>query len=277
MKRLAMAAVAAALVLASPAHARDKYVVQAVQVGTESVEYSKGKPFVWDDLAGGLMMITPMPFDHGSLSFRLIFTNETRAPIDFDLSSIRVQIDGADHPLIPYHVLEKQARNRAGWSGALTALSGGMRSASASMQQDEYSATTHTPSGSYRTTVTVPSATGRADARAIDRETQARLGDIQDGLDLRLTDLRDNIVQLTTVRPGAQFQGTFILEKRKFKKLPGVVRITVTLGDVAYNFGFQVVKPGTPMPQFAPRQPSQPPAEASIAADAPDARPTAPE
>ncbi|MCD2322775.1 hypothetical protein LQ953_01950 [Sphingomonas sp. IC-56] len=249
-------------VAASPALARDKYVVQPIQIGTETVRYVRGDASVSLFKEHGSIQVQPLAFDHGSLSFAIAVYNDGQVPADFDVANIRVTVLGQQTALLSRDALEKKAKNRAMWKQIGIAAIGGLASAAAASQQDRYTATTYTPRGTYRTVYTAPSSAGQAQAVALAAGTGVGIAAVQNQLEQTLSELSTDIVQMTTVDPGDSYGGRIVVSKVKFDKaLPARVDLLVSWNGEDYPLAFQVAKPGTPAPAFttAPAPPNPEP------------------
>jgi hypothetical protein len=251
---------------ASPAFAGDKYVVQPIQVGTETVRYVRGDASVSLFKEHGSIQIQPLAFDHGGMSFAIAVYNDGQAPANFDIANIRVTVLGQQTTLLSREALEKKAKNRAMWKQIGIAAIGGVASAAAASQQYRYTATTYTPRGTYRTVFTAPSAAGQVQAVALAAGTGVGIAAVQNQLERTLSELSTDIIQMTTVDPGDSYGGRIVVSKVKFgKTLPARVDLVVNWNGEDYPLAFQVAKPGTPAPAFttAPTpaipEPSAPP------------------
>lgn len=240
-----------ALCAATPAFAGDKYVVQPVQTGTETVRYLRGEASVSLFQKQGSVQIQPLAFDHGGLSFAVAVYNDGQAPANFDIADIRVSVLGQQTALLSRQDLEKKAKNRALWKQIGIAAIGGLASAAAASQEDRYTATSYTRRGTYRTVYTAPSAAGQVQAVALAAGTGAGIVSVQNQLERTLSDLSADIVQMTTVDPGDSYGGRIVVSKVKFgKALPARIDLVVHWNGEDYPFAFQVAKPGTPAPAF---------------------------
>lgn len=236
---------------ASPALAGDKYVVQPVQTGTETVRYLRGEATVSRFGEHGSIQIQPLAFDHGGLSFAIAVYNDGQAPANFDIANVRVTVLGQQAALLSRDTLEKKAKSRAMWKQIGIAAIGGIASAAVASQRDRYTATTFTPRGTYRTVFTAPSATGQVQAVALAAGTGVGIAAVQNQLERTLSELSADIVQMTTVDPGDSYGGRVVVSKVKFAKAqPTRVDLVIHWNGEDYPFAFQVAKPGTPMPAF---------------------------
>ena len=235
----------------APALAGDKYVVQPVQVGSETVRYVRGDASVSLFKEHGSIQVQPLAFDHGGMSFAVAVYNDGQAPANFDIANIRVAVLGQQTTLLSRDMLEKKAKNRALWKQIGIAAIGGLASAAAASQQDRYTATTYTPRGTYRSVYTAPSAAGQVQAVALAAGTGVGIAAVQNQLERTLSELSTDIVQMTTVDPGDSYGGRIVVSKVKFgKALPARIDLVVHWNGEDYPLAFQVAKPGTPTPAF---------------------------
>lgn len=87
---------------ATPALAKPA-VVQALQVGEETVRYQQGIATLDLHKARGAVQITPLPMDHGSLAFTLAVLNSGDAPPNFDITNVTAppEVKRAQDPAPP--------------------------------------------------------------------------------------------------------------------------------------------------------------------------------
>ena len=74
--------------MSTSALADDKWTVQPLQVGAETVRYEKGVPTLDLELADGVVQVTPLSLDHGSLSFGVAVYNDSRRPANFGIEHV---------------------------------------------------------------------------------------------------------------------------------------------------------------------------------------------
>lgn len=233
-------------------------VVQALQAGDESVRYDKGVPTVDIGQRNGAVQLRPLPMEHGSLVFAVTVFNYANLPANIDIGNIAVQV-GADQVGI-MHVdrLIKKAKNRTWWSQLGVAMLGGLGSAAASSQRDNYYGSFSTPYTTYQSHYSAPSIAGQIRAARIEDQTVMTMSAMQAQLDATREALSDQVLQLTTVDPGEIYAGKIILEKFRTSKLPQQLSITVNWNGEQYPFAFQLAKPGTPAPAIVLRTPVAP-------------------
>ncbi|MBV1690287.1 hypothetical protein KRR38_22030 [Novosphingobium sp. G106] len=238
--------------VSSAAVAAPRWELQPVQIGQESLRYKKGVPTVDLELKDGVVQVTPLELDHGSLSFGIAVYNDSWRTVDFGVENIRVSYEGAPLQVFTREDLQKKAKSRALWTSLAVAAVGGVAAGLAASQQDNYRVRTVTPGGRvYRSYYSAPSAAGQFQAAAISAGTGVSIGRIQDKLDQTLANLRDEIVQRSTVDPGESYAGRIVVAKVTPATLPARVELALTWNGETYPFAFQIARPGTPAPAFA--------------------------
>lgn len=249
------------VVLSSPALAGE-LLVQPIQVGRETVRYLQGVATV--DLQGkhGAVQITPLPLDHGGLSFSVAVLNDGDQPTNIDIDAFQLTANTQVLGVFSKDKLVKKAQSRAMWTQIGLAALGGVAAGAAASQRDVYHSTLYTPRGTYRAVYSGPSAAGQFQAAAIGVGTGLAIAGVQNRLDQTRAALGNNIVQLTTVDPGEGYAGQIIVEKIKSPKYPQRVDVVVHWNDEDYPFSFQAAKEGTPAPRFAALTPVERPSVA---------------
>lgn len=245
-----LGACAALISLSTPALAGPKWVVQPIQAGEETVRYEKGVPTVDLEMKDGVVQITPLAMDHGSLAFGIAIYNDGRQPANFGVENISVAHGDGTVKVFTREELQKKAQNRAMWQTIALAAVGAMAAASAASQRNHYRSTFVTPRGTYRSYWSAPSVAGQIQATAIAAGTGVGIASIQNHLDETLRALGDEVVQLTTVDPGESYGGRIVIAKIKPKTLPARMSIEINWNGEQYPFSFQIAKPGTKAPVF---------------------------
>ena len=269
MRYLTLAvATAVAAFLALPAQARDPVLIQAVQVGSETVRYFKGKPTLDLQQQLGAVQVSPFTIDRGSLVFTVAVFNRAGAPINVGIENVSAMIDGTPYKVMTVEELIKKEQDRARWKKIGLAFLGGLAAYSAS-QPTTYHGTYSTPFGTSTFYGRVSNPYASYNAAIIGAETGLAVNAVQDQLDRTTAALGENVMQLTTVDPGNSYAGKVVLAKLRSKQLPKRVRLLVSMNGETYPFEFQVAKMGTPAPVFTAI--AQPPF-----APAPVQMPTAP-
>ena len=243
--------VAAFAVLSAPTVAlADDPAVQPVQVGAETVRYVQGTATVDLRQARGVVQISPLPLDHGSLAFSVAVFNGSDRPVNIDLGNFSAQAGTQQLALLSADQLVSKAKNRATWRKIGIALVAGIGAGAAASQRDTYYSSVHTRFGSAYSYYSAPSLAGQLQADLIMAGAAYSLVKVQDQLDRTRAAIGNTVVQTTTLNPGDSYAGKIILEKVRELRLPQQVRVTVVWNGEAYPFAFQVAKQGTPAPQF---------------------------
>lgn len=232
------------------AMAKEKFLLQPVQVGNETVRYDQGVATVELFNRQGSVQIQPLPVDHGSLAFFVGVYNAGQLPANIDVTNFSILAGEQSLAVFSRQDLEKKAKNRAMWTQIGLAALGGLAAAGAASQRDTYHSSFYTPRGSYHGYYSAPSAFGQIQAAAITAGTGYAIHNVQQRLDQTRRDLANSVVQLSTVDPDRSYGGKIVLAKIKDKKLPTVVTINLDWNGERYPFSFRLVKPGTPTPIF---------------------------
>lgn len=273
--------IAALLLLALPAQAIAKpLAVHAVQLGNETARFDKGE--VTLDLAGkkGVIQVSPLGWDHGSLSFSVAVYNDSDEPANFDIDNISVSAGAQTLAVFSREELESKAKSRATWSTIGMIALGGLAAAAAASSRDHYRSTYVTPRGVYRYHLSAPSAAGQVAAAASIATAGVGVAAVQRNLDETRAALRDQIIQRTTVDPHSFYAGRIVVEKIKARTAPQEVRLTVRWNGEEYPFAFQIAKAGSKAPPFTaltranPQEPEIVPAAAQTAPSEQQAQPS---
>ena len=236
--------------ISAPAIAGPNWAVQPIQAGQETVRFNQGVPTLDLELKDGVVQVTPLGIDHGSLAFGVAVYNDSRQPANFGIENVAASTGGGSLRAFTKDELERQAKNRATWTQIGLAFLGAAAATAAASQRSYYRSTYVTPRGTYRSYWSMPSAVGQVQATAIAAGTGYGLVAVQNQLDRTVETLGDEIVQLTTIDPGESYAGRIILQKFSPKSLPSQLVLTVNWNGESYSFTFQVAKPGTPPPPF---------------------------
>ncbi|MDO9364221.1 MAG: hypothetical protein Q7T60_14915 [Sphingopyxis sp.] len=236
--------------IAQGAMAKEKFLIQPVQVGNETVRYNQGVATVELFNRQGSVQIQPMPVDHGSLAFFVGVYNAGQLPANIDITNFSIDASGQPLAVFSRQDLEKKAKNRAMWTQIGIAALGGLAAAGAASQRDTYHSSFYTPRGSYHGFYSAPSAYGQIQAAAITAGTGYAIYNVQQRLDQTRRELADSVVQLSTIDPDRSYGGKIVLAKIKDKALPKIVTINLDWNGERYPFSFRLVKPGTPAPIY---------------------------
>lgn len=239
-----------ALAASAPVHADSEPLVQPIQSGNETVRYVRGVPTLELAQSKGIVRVTPLPMDHGSLSFTVAVYNNDENPANFGIENVSPLFDSRLVTVFTKDELVRRAKNRAFWSQFGLALVGGVAAGLAASQQDVYSSRWITPRGTYQNIFTAPSVAGQWQAMEITDVTVAGMMMVQTQLDRTIVALGDETVQLTTVDPGESYAGRIVIDKVRPRGLPAPITVKVAWNGEVYPFTFQIAKPGTPAPPF---------------------------
>ena len=214
------------------------------------MRFNQGVPTVDLELKDGVVQVTPLGVDHGSLVFGVAVYNDSRQPANFGIENVAASTGSGSLRAFTKDELVRQAKNRATWTQIGLAFLGAAAATAAASQRSYYRNTYVTPRGTYRSYWSMPSAVGQVQATAIAAGTGYGLVAVQNQLDRTVETLGSEIVQLTTIDPGESYAGRVILQKFNPKSLPSQLVLTVNWNGESYPFTFQIAKPGTPTPPF---------------------------
>ncbi len=222
-----------------------------VQTGSETVRFMTGVPTLNLETPTGAIQITPLPFDHGHVTFGLGIYNKGASAANFGIENITASLADEQVPVLSSAELQKRAKSRATWSAIGVALLAGAAAGAASTAHttDHYYGRMRTPHGTYAwsasyrdNTVGVLGATAAAGAGV------AGIVSIQNRLDYTLANLSTEVIQTTTVDPDTSYGGKIIIEKSDKAKVPYDVRVVINWNGSAYPFVFRVTKDGLNVP-----------------------------
>lgn len=215
--------------------------VQPVADPGANVRYFKGIATVDRQDGAAAVQVTPIGLDHGRLTFAVSVINLSEAPGNFGIENVTASVGGQALPILSRDRLDHMASNRAHWSQFGMAVLGGLAAAAASTSRDTYRATTWTPHGLYRTTITAPSIGGQIAAANTSAATGFAIAGIQARLDATREALDNEVLQTTTVMPQDSYAARFVIEKFK-GKWPQRVHLTMAFAGQQYPFDFDVSK-----------------------------------
>ena len=164
-------------------------------------------------------MVTPGARQNGRQTFRVAIANDSKETFNFGVENIRATIGGVAVPVLTRERLESMAKKRAAWSMVGMAMLGGLAAAAAASNATRtYNSTTVTPYGVYRTRATMydPSAAALGTAASA-AGTGVAIAAIDNRLQATIENLREDIVQTTTVDPDTSYGGVIVLDKIKLK------------------------------------------------------------
>lgn len=270
-------AIIALAATATTAFAAPKFAVYPMQTGDEVARFRQGVPTLDLETEDGAIQVTPLPMDHGSLSFGIGVYNKGKQAANFGIENFKVHVGAQDVAVLTKDQLVSKAKNRAMWTAiALAAVAGATAAAVANAHTTQtYRSNTYTPWGnvhhiaSYRDNTLGTVAAGAAVGGGV-----AGIVGIQNRLDYTVANLNDEIVQTTTVEPDASYGGRVVFSKIKAKTLPQDVRIDITWNGRTYPFAFRIAKPGQDVPAPYVMRTSAPPAAVPAGSVPPQTPPT---
>lgn len=253
--RFSTAATAASLLIAQPAWAGDRVIVQPVQIGSESLRFTHGVASVDNVQRNGAVQVTVLPLDHGNLTLEVAFLNAGAVPMTVDPQQIAAFVGGQRLRLLTTQQLESKAKSRTLWKQigvvALSAIA-----ASAAANQRDYVSTSY--AGQFgripiygRSVTSVPSLYGQLQADRITDQAGYALTAMQDRLDRTREAIGAETLQLSTVDPGQSYGGRVSFARFKPAALPERLSLAINWNGETYQFAFQLARPGTPQPAFA--------------------------
>ena len=222
-----------------------------VQTGAETARFRQGVPTLDLETPTGAVQITPLPFDHGHVTFGVAVYNKTIQPANFGIENVGATAEGQSIPVLAVDELEKRAKSRAMWSQIGVAVLAGAAAAAVANAHttDHYYGHVRTPHGTYSWASSYrDNSIGVLGATAAVGVGAAGVVGIQNRLDATLDGLSGDIVQTTTVEGDASYGGRIVIEKTPNAKLPYDVHIAVSWNGVQYPFTFRVTKQGVNVP-----------------------------
>ena len=245
------AALAALFAIAAPTVAAAAPMLYPVQVGEETARFFQGVATLDLESDSGAVQVTPLPLDHGSLSFRVAVYNKGRAPANFDGSNVTVTAGSQTLAVFSKDQLVRKAKTRAVWSQIGIAVLAGAAAAAASQAytRDTYRSYTSTPYGAIRSVASWrDNSIGVIGATASVVGGGVAIAGVRNRLDYTVQHLTDEVAQMTTIDADASYAARIVVEKIKSVALPQDVRVTVNWNGHAYPFAFRLTKPGQDLP-----------------------------
>ena len=236
MRKISTLIAIASLLTPTLAFAKEP-VVTPLPSETAQIRYVQGVPSVTvSDEAGGVM-VTPGMRQNGRQTFRVAIANDSKETFNFGVENITATIGGVAVPVLTRQRLEDMAKSRAAWSMVGMAMLGGLAAAAAASNNTRtYNSTTVTPYGVYRTQARIYDPTSAAvGTAAAAGGTALAINAIDNRLQATIENLREDIVQTTTVDPDTSYGGVIVLDKIKLKgktaKQPQPLVIEFSRGD----------------------------------------------
>lgn len=224
-------------------------MIQPIQYGREILRYAQGQPTL--DVRGrnGIVQISPLPLDHGCLTFGVVVFNTSNRASDFGPSGVTVTIGDQPGVVLTARQLQHRAGNRAFWTSIAIAAVAGVAAGVASANNSHYTARTYTPRGTYVTKARYRSGASAVDSAIIAGSGAAAIGSVQARLDATRAEIGEDVLQLTTVEPGDSYGGRVVIDKFE-GTLPQTISLTVSWNGESYTTRWQVAPQGTPAPPF---------------------------
>jgi hypothetical protein len=235
------AAASANLAVAASSRGFDGLLFQPIADAGANVRYYKGVATIDRADEAAAVQVTPIGLDHHRLTFAISVLNLSQAPDNFGIEDVAATVGDQSLPILSRDQLDRKAKNRAHWKQFALAMAGGLSAAMSASSRDTYRATTYTPYGTYRTTITAPSIGGQIAAANTSAETSYAIAGIQARLDATREALADEILQTTTVMPQDSYAARIVVEKFK-GRWPQRVRLLVAFAGKQYPFDFEVSK-----------------------------------
>ncbi|WP_157215758.1 hypothetical protein [Flavisphingomonas formosensis] len=224
------------------------------RVGEETARYDRGVPTVMLEKPNGAVSITPLPMDHGSISFMVVVYNDSDRVADFDSANIRATVGGQMLAAFTEDELERAAKKRATWSAIGVALLTGAAAAAASTAHttDHYYGRMRTPNGTYSWhTAYRDNSIGIAGATVATAAGVAGVMSIQDRLGRTLAMLGNEAVQRTTVDPDSSYGGRVVMQKIRGEAQD--LEHAIDWNGETYRFGLHIPKKGdAPLAEVPP-------------------------
>lgn len=255
-----MTAAVIAATMAAPVAA--KTAIYPVPTGSEVVRFHGGVPTLDLETPTGGVEITPLPFDHGHVTFGVAIYNKIQQPSNFGIENISAEIAGTSIPILSEQELEKRAKSRAMWSQIGVAVLAGAAAAAVANAHttDHYHGRMRTPHGTYAWSASYrDNSLGVLGATAAVGGGVAGIVGIQNRLDYTLQNLGDEIIQTTTVEGDTSYGGRIVVEKPKGDlKTPYDLKLAINLNGQIYPFVFRVTDEGKNLPPPYPPPPALP-------------------
>jgi hypothetical protein len=265
IKALPAAVALLALTATTTVEAADP-VLQPVPFGSATLRHTQGAPTVEVRGRSGMVQVTPLPMDHGCISFGIVVFNRGGRPADIDLNNVTAFVGDAPADVLTLTELQKRANKRAFWTSMAVAAAGGLAAGIAAASTSHTTIHTSTAHGSAVTRINYHD--GAANSAILSGATIGVATSVQQHGKQVAASLGDDILGLTTVDPGDAYGGRVVIDKIK-QPLPQTVTLSVAWNGEVYASRWQLVAAGTPAPAFAAA-----PDTASAPSMSPSATPT---
>lgn len=242
-----IAAICLLLVVPSAALAGDPPTLSPVRIGAETARYWQGVATVHLETPTGAVEVRPLPIRDGQIPFALAVYNKGSAPTNFGPENVWVSIG----PVLTREQLEANARRRATGAKVATAIIAGTLAGIASTASTQGTAYGWTPTrrGPVPTAIHWEDhSIGVVGAAAAIGGGALAIHGIDKRLDHTLNRFQSEILQTSTVDPGASFGGMAVIPFSRKQPHPSEIRLTVRWNGADYPFAFQLTRPGAPPP-----------------------------
>lgn len=222
-------------------------ILQPIPFGSATLRHSQGAPTVEVRGRGGMIQVTPLPMDHGSISFGVVVFNQGGRPADIELSNVTVFVGDTPAGVLSLAELQKKANSRAFWTSVAVAAAGGLAAGIAAASSSHTTIRTSTAHGSSVTRINYHD--GAANSALLSGATIGAATSVQRHGKQVAASLGDDILGLTTVDPGDSYGGRVVVDKIK-QPLPQTITLSVAWNGEVYATKWQLVPAGTPAPAF---------------------------
>jgi hypothetical protein len=237
-------------------------VLQPVPFGSGTLRYTQGAPTIEVRGRNGVVQVTPLPMDHGCISFGVVVFNHGGRPADIDLGNVTAFVGDAPADVLTLTELQKRSDKRAFWTSMAVAAAGGLAAGIVAASSSHTTIRTSTAHGSAVTRVYYHD--GAANGALLTGATVAAATSVQQHGQQRAVALSDDILGLTTVDPGDAYGGRVVIDKIK-QPLPQTVTLSVAWNGEVYATRWQLAPAGAPAPAFAAATDAMPAPSASVA------------
>jgi len=222
-------------------------VLQPVPFGGATLRHSQGAPMIEVRGRSGMILVTPLPMDHGCISFGVVVFNQGGRPADIDLADVTAFVGDAPADVLTLVELQKRANKRAFWTSVAVAAAGGLAAGIAAANSSHTTIRTSGARGSSVTRISYHD--GAANGALLTGATVAAATSIQERGRQVAASLGDDILGLTTVYPGDSYGGRVVVDKIK-QPLPQTITLSVAWNGEVYATKWQLVPEGTSAPAF---------------------------
>ena len=234
-----LSSIAALSISLSPSMAMaDEPVFTPIVDVTQKVTFLRGTPTFTRDVENhGAVQVTPLPIDHGSLSFLVVYYNGETTSTNFGVENIRATVGGENIQIFSERDMEHKAKSRAAWSAFGMAMLGAV--AVAVQNNNSYASTyVNTPHGGYSFHTFYHDNSLSVGQAASIATTGAALYLNEDNLRKTIDNLGQNYLQTTTIDPNSGFGGKISIHKLNGKQKALPIVLTVTVNGVEYPITF---------------------------------------